>query len=101
MEYFTWQWLATVAGAVAATQITTTILADRTGWDARWLALAVAMVIQILVWAVAGAFDPKDLALALLNGFVVYLGASGGNAIAASRVATRGAAAGAGSRRWW
>ena len=49
MELLTWQTLATLAGAAGATWLITNVIRYVTGYDARWLGLAVALVIQALV----------------------------------------------------
>lgn len=110
-EFFSVAGLATVAGAVAATKVLTTWICNYSPrWAPKLVAGVVAILIQLFVWgamaATAGAFDWVALVLALVNAGVVYLGATGMNAIAAAQVERKqarqlGGPAGRGSARWF
>jgi len=84
MEYFTWQYLATVAGATAAVLIITNAIAMAFDFRAKWLALAVAFVVQLAVWLVTSR-TAEGAGLALINTFVIYLAAGGANQIVYSQ----------------
>lgn len=84
-ELFTWAWLGTVAGATLATVLVTNGLATGLGWSARWVALAVALVITLLATGFTVGLSADTLALGVVNGFVVYTAAVGGNQIVAGR----------------
>lgn len=112
LEFFTVANLATLAGAIAATKIVTTVICNyREGWSPKVVAGVVALLIQVFVWA-AGAqagvgADWVSLVVAILGAAVVYVGATGVNAMTAGRVEAqivRGAARtpiGRGTRRWY
>lgn len=85
MELFSWAWLATVAGATLATVLITNGLAAAFDVTARWVALAVALVITLLATAFTVGWTADTLALGIVNGFVVYTAAVGGNQMAAGR----------------
>ena len=94
MELFTWAWLATVAGCTLATVLVTNGLAAAMGWTARWVALAVAVALMLLATGFSVGLTAETLALAVVNGFVVYTAAVGGEPAPA-----RPASAAAGSSR--
>ena len=77
---FTWQYLATIAGATAAVVLITNAITLATGFSARWLALAVAAVVELAVWAILSR-TAEAFGLAVVNTFVVYLAAGGANQI--------------------
>ena len=85
MELFTWAWLATVAGCTLATVLITNGLAAAMGWTARWVALAVAVALMLLATGFSVGLTAETLALAVVNGFVVYTAAVGGNQMLAGR----------------
>ena len=110
LEFFTVANLATLAGAVAATKIVTTVACNyRPTWSPRIVAGAVALLIQLFVWAArtqATGFDWVELVVAVLSAAVVYVGATGVNAMTAGRIEgqMRSGTAdtpGRGSRRWF
>lgn len=85
MELFTWAWLGTVAGCTLATVLVTNGLATALGWSARWVALAVALVLSLLATGFTVGLTADTLALGIVNGFVVYTAAVGGNQIVVGR----------------
>ena len=85
MELFTWAWLATVAGCTLATVLVKNGLAAAMGWTARWVALAVAVALMLLATGFMVGLTAETLALAVVNGFVVYTAAVGGNQMLAGR----------------
>lgn len=98
----TWEALATYAGAAAATWLIANVIRYVTGYDARWLGLAVALVLQALVWFFTSDQSINAAVLAVLNAFVVYVADTGGAAILA--VATAGPSIKSGrefTARWW
>ena len=84
MEPFTWQYLATIAGATAAVLVITNAIGMAFDFKAKWLALAVAFVVQFAVWLVMGR-TAESAGLALVNTFVIYLAAGGANQIVYSQ----------------
>jgi len=101
----TWEYLATTSGAIAATVLITNMLRQAFGWRAAWLALAVAAVTQVAVWWFVAGGTADAAGLALFNVFVVYAGATGGNAlvnrIANGNVETRSFAHAQSSPSFW
>ena len=81
MELFTWEVLGSLAGATVATVLIVNAVKAATGWSPRWLALAVALVIQLALWTVITDRSWPALLLAIVNAFVVYAAATGGNQI--------------------
>lgn len=91
MEFWSVEYLATMAGAIAATKAITTVVCNhQQQLPPRLVALIVALVIQVTIWlmqvSAGAALDWVTLALAVLNAALVYLGAVGTNAITASMV---------------
>ncbi len=78
MEFWSVEYMATLAGAIAVTKVLTTVICNNTqALPAKQVAAQVA----------AGApLDWVTLALAIFNAALVYLGAVGTNAITASMV---------------
>lgn len=101
-DFFTWQLLASYAGAVLFVWIATNVTRHVTGYDARWVALAWACVVQLLVWLFVMGRSVDALALALVNVLVVYAGATGTASIAGSTqpITTRSATTSFWAR-WW
>jgi hypothetical protein len=99
----TWADLATFAGATAATWLIANVIAYVTGYKARWVGLAVAIVIQALVWFFTTDQSANAAVLALVNAFVIFVGGSGTAAIAGA--ATRQPGTMGNERRflapWW
>lgn len=85
LDFFTWQYLGTMAGATLATVLLCNVLHVAFGWRPQWLGLLIACLIQMAVWWFVSDRSISSLVLALINGGVVYLAAVGGNQIAASR----------------
>lgn len=83
MQYFDLAQLATLAGATLATVLIVNVLRLAFGFSARWVALAVAAIINLAVWAFSGVLTGQAFFLAILNACVVYLAATGGNQIVA------------------
>lgn len=77
----TWEYLATTGGAIAATVLITNMLRQAFGWNAAWLALAVAFVTQAAVWWFVSGATADAAGIALFNTFVVFAGATGGNGL--------------------
>jgi hypothetical protein len=91
MEFWSVEYMATLAGAIAVTKVLTTVICNNTqALPAKQVALIVAFAVQVFVWlaqVAAGApLDWVTLALAIFNAALVYLGAVGTNAITASMV---------------
>lgn len=90
MDFWSVEYMATLAGAVAVTKVVTTIICNHLdiGVAPRWVALAVALLVQVFVWLATMPPEPDwvTLALAIFNAGLVYLGAVGTNAITASMV---------------
>ena len=91
MDFWSVEYLATMAGAIAATKVLTTVICNhQQALAPKVVALIVALVVQVFVWlAQVSAGAPADwvsLALAVFNAALVYLGAVGTNAITASMV---------------
>jgi len=108
MEFWSVEYLATMAGAVAATKILTTVICNYwEGASPKYVAGGVALAVQIFVWlsqiAAGAALDWVALALAVFNAALVYLGAVGTNAIMASQIEQVRAVEqpGRGSARWF
>lgn len=96
----TWEYLATIGGAIAATVLITNMLRQAFGWSAAWLALAVAAVTQVAVWYFVAGGTPDAFGLALFNVFVVYAGATGSNGIV-NRILTNNTARAATGASFW
>lgn len=96
----TWEYLATIGGAIAATVLITNMLRQAFGWSAAWLALAVAAVTQAAVWYFVAGGTPDAFGLALFNVFVVYAGATGSNGIV-NRILTNNTARAATGASFW
>ena len=86
--YFTWETLATLAGATAATVVVVNVMRAAFQIDARWMALVVALCINASVWLFTGAAI-NDFPLAILNSFVVYAAATGLNQVAGAMTDNR------------
>ena len=102
MDLLTWQTLATLAGAAGATWLITNVIRYVTGYDARWVGLAVAFVLQMLVWFFVSDQSINAFVLAVLNSFVIYVADTGGAAILSA--ATAGPSIRSGrefTARWW
>ena len=80
MDYFSMTQLATIAGATAATVLIVNVARTAFGFSAKWLALAVAVVIEALVWFF-GTPTAETAFVGLLNACVVYASATGLNQI--------------------
>ena len=101
-EFFTWETLGSYAGAALFVWLATNTIRTVTGWDARWLGLAVSAVVQVVVWWASGNATAEGLALAVLNTFVVYLASTGTAAITGkASPAVRAAGDGSFARAWW
>ena len=77
---FTWQYLATIGGAIAATVLITNVVARAFSWNPKWFGLAVALVIELVVWAFTLP-TPQTFVLAVVNAFVIYAASIGGNQV--------------------
>lgn len=91
MDFWSVEYLATMAGAIAATKVLTTVICNhQQALAPKVVALIVALMVQVFVWlAQASTGAPADwvtLVMAVFNAGLVYLGAVGTNAITASMV---------------
>ena len=86
----TWQYLATTTGAIAVTVLIANALRQAFGWSAPWVALSVAFVLQSGVWWFVGGGTAEAAAIAVVNTFVIYAGATGGNNIVNAALNRRG-----------
>ena len=86
-EFFTWQTLGSYAGAILAVWLLTNVTRYVLSFDARWLALAWAVVIQVAVWWAGGSLTAQALVLGVLNAFTVYAGAVGVSTITGKAIA--------------
>lgn len=84
LDLFTWEMLATVAGAALATIIVTNTIAFATGYSAKWVALVIAFLLSIAAWVFTSERTPSGFVLAVLNAFVIYASAIGANQIVSS-----------------
>lgn len=71
-NFFNIEALGTFAGAVTVTIVSTNVLSYVFGLNNRWVGLAVAVALQLLVWLATSFGQWIDLAVALVNAFVVY-----------------------------
>lgn len=74
-QLFTWETLATLGGLTIATAVITNVVRQVAGLNAKWVGLLVAFVLSLLVWWFAGGRQVSDLALAIVNAFLVYAAA--------------------------
>lgn len=91
----TWTDLVATAAAIPLVVVITNALRMAFGWSAPWVALVVAFVLELGVWwfamggSAGSAGSPAAAGIALLNVFVVYVGATGGNEVVRSVVEKR------------
>lgn len=71
-NFFNIEALGTFAGAVTVTVVVTNVLSYVFGLSNRWVGLTVAATLQLLVWIATSFGQWIDLAVALINAFVVY-----------------------------
>lgn len=81
-DFFTGPQLLTLAGVAAATVIVVNTVRHAFQWSPRWFALVVALVLSLTAWVFWSPRSPEAFALAIVNAFVVYAAATGGNQIA-------------------
>lgn len=81
-DFFTGPQLLTLAGATLATIVIVNAVRHAWGWSPRWFALLTALLISLAAWYLWSPRTPEAFALAILNTFVVYMTATGGNQIA-------------------
>lgn len=88
--FFTAQSAMTLSGAVAMTYVVSNTCQAAFGFNPRWLALVIAVVIALFgVWTAKGA--ALDYIFGVVNGCLIYLSAAGISAISAkSSGQTRG-----------
>lgn len=96
----TWEYLASTAGAIAVTVLITNALRQAFGLSAAWVALAVAFVTQAAVWYFVGGGTADAAGLAVFNTFIVYAGATGGNALVGAATNRNTARASTGASFW-
>lgn len=89
MEFFSWQTLGSLAGAALAVVLITNVVKMATDFQARWVAVVAALLVQMLVWWFASDKSIEALVLAIINSLVVYAAATGGNEITAGLSQTR------------
>ena len=82
METPTWLWIASIPGCAVLTVITVNALRASTGYDARWLPLAVAFAWQVAAWAVLSDHSGASFGLAVAATLGVWTMATGGNEVA-------------------
>lgn len=75
----TWTDLLATAAVIPLVILITNGLRMAWGWSAPWVALVVAFVLELGVWWFAMGGTAEAAGIALLNVFVVYVGATGGN----------------------
>lgn len=90
METPTWLWIASIPGCAVLTVITVNALRASTGYDARWLPLAVAFAWQVAAWLVMGDLSGASFGLAVAGAVLTWMTATGGNEIANSYISMRG-----------
>lgn len=71
-DFFNIETLGTFVGAVTATLIITNTLSYIFNLNNRWVGLVVATALQLLVWVATSFGQWINLAVALINAFVVY-----------------------------
>jgi hypothetical protein len=102
-EFYSIATLGTLAGATGATVLGTNALKSAFDWNPRWLGLAIAEVICVGVLYATGPSHNSDWFIAVLNGCVVYMTATGttaaGNRLTGRRHRRGGGAGGSGASR--
>jgi len=79
-EFFTPQSVLTLSGAAAITYVVSNTLQSVFGFNPRWLALLIALVVSLFgVWYTKG--DALAYGFGVLNGCLVYLTAVGLSAV--------------------
>lgn len=81
VDFFTGSQLLTLAGATLATIVIVNAVRHAWGWSPRWFALVVALLVSVAAWFLWSPHTPEAFALAVLNTFVIYTAATGGNQI--------------------
>ncbi|MBC8537263.1 hypothetical protein [Feifania hominis] len=77
-EFFTWEYLATFAGASAAVTLITQVIKRYVSIDPKWIALAASLVIEAgIQFLYLRDFTVSGIFLAVVNVFVVLAAAVG------------------------
>jgi len=89
-DFFTPESALTLSGAVAMTYVVSNTCQAAFGFNPRWLALLIALVISLFgVWSTHGGLT--DYVFGVVNACLIYLSAVGVSAVSAKRaVRTRG-----------
>ena len=102
IEFVTWATLAEFGVAAAVTWAVTNVIRYVLGYDARWVGVFVAIVLQALVWWFASDQSMQAFVLAMINAVLVYVASTGGAAILASVTAGPQIRTGREfTARWW
>jgi hypothetical protein len=80
-EFFTAQSMTTLAGATGITYVVANGCQAAFGFNPKWLALAIAMVVCLVGAAASGSVHSVvDVLVAIFDGFLVFMTARGGSA---------------------
>ncbi|MDD9923050.1 MAG: hypothetical protein OXQ92_12335, partial [Boseongicola sp.] len=79
-DLYTFEAIQTLTGAAGATFVVASGIQRAFGFNPRWLALAVAMVISFAV-VIHAKGAGSDYFFAIINGFLIYLSAVGANTV--------------------
>lgn len=87
-NFYTWESVTTLSGAVTATFVLTNTARHAFGFDPRWLSLVISQLISLLaVYFSKGLL--ADYLLGIINGCLIYCTATGVAEIASSSNASR------------
>lgn len=81
-DFFTGPQLLTLAGATLATIVIVNAVRHAWGWSPRWFALLTALLISLAAWFLWSSRTPEAFFLSVVNAFLIYTAATGGNQIA-------------------
>ena len=77
----TWAFIASIPGCAALTVITVNVIRASSGFDAKWLPLAVAFLWQLAAWAVLSDKSGASWGLMLAATVMTWTAATGGNEV--------------------
>ena len=83
-ELFTAQSMLTLGGATAATVVICNSLQASLNFNPKWLALLIAQAISFYGTFTQPDFQPSNLFVAMMNGFLIYCTATGTAAVISS-----------------
>jgi len=86
---YTFQSLGTLAGAAGVTFIISNVIQSVFNYNPKWLALAVAEIISFAIIIQSGSDKFSDYFIAIVNGFLIYSTAIGGNALTGKPTSSR------------